>query len=420
MINTITEFTNAEQNMFHVFTKDTEKLHQVITDGFQNVYWYNEVAGLVNATTKEQKYASLMDLEQLLKPNTLFVIECLPDTHTNKLILRNISNNYNYKSSTIILLNPLFTPTYISQELHLSTPDITEILGIASLLMNDEVLAQFVSNPLMPRTLLGLTSTQIRITLKRILNKFNYVGLDHLPILQEAKSSNIGLLEYIRNTQVSLGGMFNFKQWLTESNPTRGVLLTGIPGTGKSISAKYIAQTKNLPLYRLDIGKIFGSLIGETEKNMRELINTLKNLHEGVVWIDEIEKSLAVGNRDNTVDIRVTGSLLTYLSDRTDKLFFVATANDVTRLPAELLRTGRFDKIIFVDIPTEYEREDILKRKYPCKSINEIETLVELTKDYTGAEINELEHKPTPISKLMPERINQLRNWARERQIPVA
>ena len=420
MINTIKEYANATQNMFHLFTKDTEKLQQTLYDEFPLVYWFNDSAGLINLTTKEQKYISILDFGQLLLPNAVYVIECLQETHSNKLTMRNISSSQKHKSSTIILLNPAFIPAYPSKELHLSTPNTTEILAIASLLMTEDTLNHFVSHPILVRSLLGLSSTHIKVTMKRILNKYQYIGLEHLRTIQDAKSENTGILEYIRNTQVTLGGMFNFKQWLKVANPARGVLLTGIPGTGKSMSARYIAETKQLPLYKLDVGRLFGSLVGDTERSVRELINTFKNLQEGVIWIDEIEKVLGVNARDSAIDNRLVGSLLTYLSDRTDKLFFVATANDVTRLPAELLRTGRFDKVIFVDLPTDSEREDILRLQYPNKNQNELDELVESTRDFTGAEICELSSNPTPISKLMPERINQLRNWAKERQIPLA
>jgi len=228
---------------------------------------------------------------------------------------------------------------------------------------------------------------------------------------EKAKSvKKSGLLDYmeIEETIQSVGGLSNLKKWVQKvahifKNPSkaleyglpipRGTLLCGISGTGKSLIAKVIATEFGVPLYRWDLGKLFGSLVGTTEKNTREAFKLMTSVAPAVFYIDEIEKSLAGAESssytDSGVTARVVGAFLTFMQEKTAPVFFAATANSVDRLSPELLR--RFNGIWFVDLPTDDERDEIFRihisktGRKPDKF--KLETLVKETDMYTGAEI---------------------------------
>nr|QVY58098.1 hypothetical protein [Eucheuma denticulatum] len=206
-----------------------------------------------------------------------------------------------------------------------------------------------------------------------------------------------------------IGGLFFLKQWLQKRSNVfssqaksyglpvpKGILLVGIQGTGKSLSAKVIAQQWQLPLFRLDVGKIFGGVVGESENNMRSMIKWAENLAPCVLWIDEIDKvfSRLNSNTDSGTSNRVLSTLLVWLSEKNKNVFVVATANDILCLPSELLRKGRFDEIFFLDLPNMKERYKIfqihLKKIRPLtwKQYN-IDYFSELTENFSGAEIKQ-------------------------------
>ena len=131
----------------------------------------------------------------------------------------------------------------------------------------------------------------------------------------------------------------------------RGVALIGIPGTGKSLTAKMIAMMWHMPLIRFDVGALFSSMMGESEERARNALKLAETIAPCVLWIDELEKALAHGGQDSGTSTRVFGTILTWMQEKTDPVFVVATANDVSKLPPELLRRGRFDEIFFLDLP---------------------------------------------------------------------
>jgi ATP-dependent 26S proteasome regulatory subunit len=177
----------------------------------------------------------------------------------------------------------------------------------------------------------------------------------------------------------------------------RGVLLVGVPGSGKSLSAKALAATWQKPLLRLDTGRLFGSLVGESEANIRRALEVAEAVAPAVLWLDEVEKELAgvqsSGKTDSGVTARVFGTFLTWLQEKKAPVFVVATANAVDQLPPEFLRKGRFDEIFFVDIPTVEERADIfsvqIRKRRRDPNHFDISALVSNTENFTGAEIEE-------------------------------
>lgn len=257
-----------------------------------------------------------------------------------------------------------------------------------------------------------------------------------------------------------LGGLGNLKRWLQVRRdiflhssdhetlpPPRGMLLLGVQGAGKSLAAKCVAGAWHVPLFRLDFGTLYQKYHGDTEGNLREALRVASAMAPCVLWLDEIEKGIASdasGETDGGVSRRLLGTLLTWMSERTARVFLVATANDISRLPPELIRKGRFDEIFFVDLPAPEARRQILdihlrKKKQTPQSFD-LPALVAASDGYSGAEIEQCVvsalyeahaqkrsvstedllqelHRTRPISVVMAESIAALRSWAAERAV---
>ena len=277
-----------------------------------------------------------------------------------------------------------------------------------------------------------------------------------------------GILEFI-NTDIKLsdiGGLENLKNWLNKRNNSwseaakkyclpapKGVLITGVPG-GKSLTAKAMSAAWQLPLLKLDFGKIFSGIVGSSEENMRKAIKTAEAVAPSILWVDEIEKSLSGinSNGDSGTSSRIFGTFLTWMQEKTAPVFVIATANNISGLPAELLRKGRFDEIFFVDLPTKNERKEIFKlhleKRLQDKEVaSKIEIndelydkLADLTEGYVGAEIEQIvisalyeaffQKRPleisdlentiknvVPLSVTQKEQILALRQWANIRAV---
>lgn len=289
--------------------------------------------------------------------------------------------------------------------------------------------------------------------------------IKNLSMEKDKLFSDISGLEKVKidPSTISVGGLSGLHQWLDNQKqlltadlksrklrPPRGVLLVGVPGCGKSLSAKFIAATWNLPLYRLDFASIQGMYVGQSENRLKEAFESADNASPCILWIDEIEKGLAANSNDSSgVTTRMIGQFLFWLQESTEKVFVVATANDVTKLPPELLRKGRFDELFFVDLPEEPERVDIInlyikKNLLIPPSSETFEKLVALSTGFAGSDLegavrdvaiqavingddfvnDELYEKCfrniVPLSKTSPERIEAIRNWGKERALPAS
>ena len=185
--------------------------------------------------------------------------------------------------------------------------------------------------------------------------------------------------------------------FLTETDgqldPPRGLLLLGVQGCGKSLVAKATAAIFQAPLLRLDFGVLYNKYYGETERNLRKAFETAEIMSPCVLWMDEIEKGVAVQNDDDGLTRRILGTFLTWMSERKKPVFVVATANDIMRLPPELVRKGRFDEIFFVDLPSVENRRDILLIHLHKRSLDpdvfDLDALIKATEGFSGSEIEQ-------------------------------
>jgi len=260
------------------------------------------------------------------------------------------------------------------------------------------------------------------------------------------KMQEVGGLEELKNWLVKRGKAFTPKARDFGLPEPRGILLLGIPGCGKSLTAKAIAGMWQLPLLKLDVGKVFSSYVGSSEENVRRAIQTAESIAPCILWLDEMEKGFSglgsSGMTDGGTTARVFGTFLTWLQEKTTPVFVVATSNNVSQLPPELLRKGRFDEIFYVDLPSKEERLEILKihlekRKRPPANFD-LEKIARETHGFSGSEIEEVivsglydafnqdeelkqEHLEQviktliPLSQTMEEQIRGIRDWAKLR-----
>jgi SpoVK/Ycf46/Vps4 family AAA+-type ATPase len=258
----------------------------------------------------------------------------------------------------------------------------------------------------------GLSLERIRRVLSKVIAKYGEIDSSSSSlILQEKKQiiQQTQLLEFCLNDKniSDLGGLDNFKNWLEIREQAfsqeaikyglpypKGLLLVGVQGTGKSIAAKIIAHEWQLPLLRLDFGRLFASLIGQSEQRVRKMIEIAEALSPCVLWVDEIDKAFAgaQSSGDSGTTSRVLATFITWLSEKTSPVFVVATANNIDWIPPEILRKGRFDEMFFLNLPTREEREAIFEvhlKKYRPDSVKnfQIPLLGQISKEFSGAEI---------------------------------
>jgi hypothetical protein len=308
---------------------------------------------------------------------------------------------------------------------------------------------------------LGLTLGEAENVFARILvQEERLTGADVAAVFAEKQQiiRKSGLLEYCAagETIEGVGGLALLKDWLRKralafSDQARefglpapkGILLLGVQGCGKSLCAKAVASLWQLPLLRFDMGRMFGSYIGSSEENVRRAIKVAESVAPAILWVDEIDKafagSLGSGVSDGGTTARVFGTFLTWLSEKSSPVFVVATANDISQLPAELLRKGRFDEIFFVELPVAVERAEIFRihiaRRGRSPDAFDLPALVARSEGFSGAEIEEsvisalydafyngeelaTAHvlaalsETVPLSRTMDDSIGRLREWA--------
>ncbi|GAB4212360.1 MAG: AAA family ATPase [Sandaracinaceae bacterium] len=314
----------------------------------------------------------------------------------------------------------------------------------------------------------GLTLFEVQKVVTEAIVEDRRFDAKDLPRIREAKMRIVersGVLEYTPTglTMTDVAGLGRLKEWVKKRGaalrepaaarrfgvePPRGLLLLGVQGCGKSLSAKAVANELALPLVRLDPSSLYNKFFGESEKNLRRAIKLAESMAPIVLWIDELEKAFAAvgdGGNDGGVSHRIFGTFLTWLSDKKETVFVVATANDVSRLPPELVRKGRFDEIFFVDLPKPEARRAVLalhlQRRGHDPGQLDLDPLVAASEGFSGAELEQAvvaalytafhEKKPLdtatilaemeatiPLSRTMREKIDALRTWAAHRAVP--
>jgi ATP-dependent 26S proteasome regulatory subunit len=337
--------------------------------------------------------------------------------------LRNLTRELKRSKKTIVLTSvALELPEELKEEvtvIDFPLPNVQEIDSLISHVVEkpQQLQVSGLAREQLVKACQGLSRARIgRVLAKALAAKQQINESDIDGVLEEKQQAirQTGILEFFnsRESLKSVGGLENLKQWVkmrqdafTDEarrygipNP-KGVLLVGIQGTGKSLSAKTIASEWRLPLLRLDTGRLFGGIVGESESRVRQMIQLAEAIAPCVLWIDEIDKAfgniISGGDGDSGTSRRVFGSLITWMQEKTSPVFIVATANNVRILPAELLRKGRFDEIFFLNLPSESERQDIFKvhlqRLRPTRLREfDLGVLAKRAENFSGAEIEQV------------------------------
>ena len=420
--------------------------------------------------------AALDQVGALVEP-ALFVFQDLHPylTRNQPAIIRKlkeIARELKNSTKTIVLISPVLEiPVELEKEitvLNFPLPDLAELSALL-----DGILAEVAETGRVRINLdgagrqrllqaaQGLTLGEAENVFARIMVQDGSLSGDDVHEVFAEKQQIIrksGLLEYCATTEnfAHVGGLAVLKEWLQKRAVAfsaeardfglpapKGILMLGVQGCGKSLSAKAVANLWQLPLLRFDMGRMFGSFVGSSEENVRRAIAVAESVAPVILWIDEIDKAFAgsqsSGATDGGTTARVFGTLVTWLSEKTAPVFVVATANDISQLPPELLRKGRFDEIFFVDLPSAAERAEIfrihLARSGRADEPFDAAALAAASVDFSGAEIAEAINsalydafyareelttahvlsavrQTTPLARTMSEQITRLRTWA--------
>ena len=406
------------------------------------------------------------DFHPFLKSQNMSVIRRMRE------IAESLKNTY----KTIVIVSPTFQmPPDLEKDLTLLDYDLPSEKDLRKLL--DRIVEEIKDNPKLKvelneksreqviHAMLGLTLSESENVLAKTLVQNRSLSASSIEVINSEKKQIIrksGMLEYYDAQEDinSVGGLDALKSWLHKRTAAfsdrarqyglpapKGVLLLGVQGCGKSLMAKAVSNVWQLPLLRFDIGRVFGSLVGSSEENVRRAIKVAESVSPAILWLDEIDKAFrgsrsSGGSTDGGTSARVFGTFLTWMSEKTEPVFVVATANDVSALPPELLRKGRFDEIFFVDLPCTSERKDIFKVHLVKRKIDprkyDIERLALSSVGYSGAEIEEAIvsamfdsfyenrlltnddilgaiEQTVPLSKTMSEDMDRLREWSQGR-----
>lgn len=387
-----------------------------------------------------------------------------------------LKNSY----KTLILTSPtLRLPLELEKEVSVvdfdlpSREDMMELLDrtVAEVNQNSNLSISLTdqAKEVLVNAAMGLTISEAENVFAKTLVKTGGLSENDVSIILSEKEQIVrksGMLEYYRATDEfgNVGGMEELKDWLRKRksafsaearkfglpNP-KGALLIGVQGCGKSLCSKALASLWGVPLLRLDLGKVFSSLVGSSEENVRQAIRIAESVAPAILWMDEIEKAFAGTQSSSFSDAgttsRVFGTFITWLQEKTSPVFVIATANDISQLPPELLRKGRFDEIFFIDLPDRTDRMEIFRIHIAKRGRNpkdfDLTKLADAADGFSGAEIEEAVvsslfdvfdkgqdlstesilasiESTVPLSETMKEGIERLREWARDRARPAS
>lgn len=426
-------FLKARYPIIYINTVEEDRVEYVIrknvkTNLNRSIYSWDFVDGYTNNPNNEgfakRNPLQALELVERLSAETpaVFLLKdfnrFLSDLSISRK-LRNISRILKLQPKTIIIIGSELTIpkelqdliTVIQFQLPLEEEISQELNRLVSSL-NIRIDSQLFEN--LTRACQGLSLERIRRVLSKIIATYKTIDENSIAVLLSEKKQIIRQTEILEYSSVTekidnLGGLDNLKEWLKKrktafsiqaSNyglPTpRGLLLIGIQGTGKSLTAKAIANDWQLPLLKLDVGKLFGGIVGESESRLRQMINVAETISPCILWIDEIDK--AFSNTDSRGDSgtsnRVLATFTSWLSEKTKPVFVISTANNIDLLPLEIIRKGRFDEIFFLDLPKKEEREEIFKIHLQEFRPNSWESfdysiLAQSSNSFSGAEIRQ-------------------------------
>jgi SpoVK/Ycf46/Vps4 family AAA+-type ATPase len=480
-------FLKARYPIIYINTIEEDRVEYVIRKNIKmnlnrSIYSWDFIDGYTNNPNNQgfgkRNPLQALELVERLNAETpaLFLLKdfnrFLSDLSISRK-LRNISRILKLQPKTIIIIGSELTIPKELQELitvlQFQLPLEDEIRQELNRLINSlniQVEPELFDN--LTRTCQGLSLERIRRVLSKIIATYKTIDENSISILLSEKKQIISQTEILEYWSVdekisNLGGLNNLKDWLNKrktaftiqaSNyglPTpRGLLLIGIQGTGKSLTAKAIANDWQLPLLKLDVGKLFGGIVGESESRLRQMINLAETISPCILWIDEIDKAFTntESKGDSGTSNRVLATFISWLSEKTKPVFVISTANNIELLPLEIIRKGRFDEVFFLDLPKKDEREEIFKihlqefRPETWMSFD-YSKLAQLSESFSGAEIRQsviegmylafYEKREVstddiclalkeliPLANLKSNQMLALQNWASSGQIRLA
>ncbi|MDD2710380.1 MAG: AAA family ATPase [Verrucomicrobiae bacterium] len=486
----IETFVRAKYPLVYLVTHEEQRARDLLGSLAQKMemplYFWSCTRGLIcNRLVKDPqmtKPEAILDYIQTTAEGGFFVLLDFHAYLDNPRIVRGLRDTMNVLSATsnksIFVLSPKKTvPTECEKQfilVELPTPDVGEIRlilqrslqavkGRVKVELDEEGQQQLAE------AFRGLPSMEIENVLSRMMvrdGRLNTQDLKDVIFEKGRIISASGLLQFFPSQESldTVGGLDRLKTWLRRKQAgfsqrardfgldmPKGVLLVGVPGCGKSLTAKAVSSLWQMPLIRMDIGQLFSSFIGSSEENLRKAIQTAEAIAPCVFWVDEIEKGLAGAQGGDSSDgglaRRMFATLLTWMQEKKQPVFLVATANDVSRLPPEFLRKGRFDEIFYVDLPRLEERAEILgihlakRRRDPARF--DLAALAARTEGFCGADLESVvmegldtafwENRDltqsdldaaaaacVPLGATMAERITEIRQWAEGRARPAS
>lgn len=471
------EEKRVENDLLRIATRTDKKIFSwTSTQGLVNLN-LSKAALTINDSSKD--LLSTLDMIQKASEPALYILKDIHHYIKEPLIirkLRDLATSLRSTFKTIIITSPILKiPSELEKDINVidyKLPTINDIgllldrliISIQNSKKNVEINLDNDSKEKLLQAALGLTQTEAESVFSKAIVSKKRLDIEDISIIHEEKKQIIkksGILEFYSTHEnlSTVGGLFNLKNWLNKRTSAftkkarnyglpqpKGILLLGVSGSGKSLVAKSVASLWQLPLLRLDIGSLFSGLVGSSEENMRNTIKMAESVAPCLLWLDEIDKGFSGSTSSNVSDggttARVLSSFLTWMQEKTSPVFIIATANDISHLPPELLRKGRFDEIFFLDLPDQKERKEIfsihLKKRSRDPQKFDLKALSEKTEGFSGSEIEEviisamydsfeedrelttkdilnaLSHS-VPLSTTMKESIEELRLWTKSR-----
>ncbi len=430
-----------------------------------------------NVEIQDEKPLQFLDRLHTLKQSSIYLLcDAHPYLENPQTVrrIKQLAMDYRKHGHTLVLVGHKIEPApefrnFVSS-FHIRLPDAevleqiirdeanhySQLKGGIKVKTNSQTMQRLIRN------LQGLDVVSSRKIVRKLIYNDGAITMDEIASVSEAKFKMMdmeGVLHYQHETAAfaDIGGLSTLKTWLNQREQAflrgqtstglespKGILMVGVQGGGKSLAAKAVAGAWGIPLLRLDFGALYNKYHGETERNLRQALKLAEMMRPCVLWLDEIEKGISTQANDGGTSRRVLGTLLTWMAERTEGVFIAATANDISQLPPELIRKGRMDEIFFVDLPDSQSREEIFaihlnKRKQQASQFN-LEKLSKESKGYTGAEIEhavigamymglaenralqeqdiiEELNRTKPLSVVMRESLQNLRDWAEDRTV---